>query len=66
MKNQLLAKANIDKVSYSLSSPLGDNTANTNLNHNSLNNDDEYQMNLKIADEDYLELLSLYEMLVGV
>jgi hypothetical protein len=64
LKNNLMANSNIENVSFSLSSPLGDNTARTNLNHKSLNDDDEYQVNLKIADEDYLDLFQI-ELLVG-
>lgn len=59
LKNKLLSHSNIENVSFSLSSPLGDNTARTQLYHSSLSEDDEYQINLKIADEDYLELFQL-------
>lgn len=59
LKNKLIANSNIEKVSFSLSSPLGDNTASTRFNHSSLSNDDEYQISLKIADEDYLDLFQL-------
>lgn len=58
-KEELLSNSAINAVSYSLSSPLGTSTSSTDIFHPTLNEDDEYEGNIKVADDDYLELYEL-------
>ena len=63
-KNLLLDNAQIDKVSFCMSSPTGNSNSHSDFNYAPLESEDDYNANYKIADEDYIELYKL-ELLAG-
>lgn len=58
LKEKLLKNSEIEMVSFGTRSPLADWRVSNIINHPSLEND-TYNANLKVADEDYLDLYKL-------
>lgn len=64
LKNLLKSNPDIKFASFNLSSPLGNSDAHANIHHESLSPDEEYDVNFKVVDEDYLDLYEI-DMLAG-
>ena len=64
LRNQLMAKPEIQNVTYAISSPTGNSDTNSNFNYAPLNSEDDYHANYKCVDEHYVDFYGL-EILAG-
>lgn len=63
-RTELLQNPDIQQVSLCLSSPTGNSNSHANIHHKSLQEDEEYRVNFKIADPHYFDLFGI-ELLAG-